>query len=135
DRMYRIPLILGLLQITNLSLPITSPFTQGSAKYSVDGNRVTFDQIEMRSKEMVMQGDGSLNFDTKQVQMKFVTDAVTWLKVPFIGDLRQSARHELLQIQVQSTIQEPKVSARSMNTITTTVDHVFRGDERTASSR
>jgi hypothetical protein len=135
DRMYKIPLVLGLLQITNLSLPITSPFTQASVKYSINGNRVAFEQIELRSKEMLMSGDGSLDFDTKQVQMKFVTDAVAWLKLPFIGDLLEQARHELLQIQVRGTLQEPKVSAHSMNTLTTTVDEVFKPGEKTASSK
>jgi len=48
QKMYRIPLVLGLLQITNLSLPITSPFTQASARYSMDGRKVTFEQIELR---------------------------------------------------------------------------------------
>ncbi len=130
EHMYRIPLVLGLLQITNLSLPVSSPFTQASVRYSIDGMRVTFEQIELRSKEMLMQGDGHLDFDTKQVKMRFVTDSTSWPKIPLIGDLIQGARHELLQIQVRGTLQEPKVSARSMNTFTTTVDEVFKGDEK-----
>ena len=48
EEMYRIPVILGLLQITNLSLPITSPFREATARYSIDGNRITFEQIELR---------------------------------------------------------------------------------------
>ncbi|WP_428939209.1 hypothetical protein [Fontivita pretiosa] len=126
-QMYRIPLVLGLLQITNLSLPITSPFTQASTRYSIDGARVTFEQIELRSREMLMQGDGSIDFDSRKVRLKFVTDSTSWLKLPLIGELLTGARHELLQIQVRGTIQEPRVRARSMNTLTTTVDEVFRG--------
>jgi hypothetical protein len=61
--------------------------------------------------------------------MTFVTDSTTWPKLPVIGDLIQGARHELLQIKVRGTLQEPKVSAGSMNTLTTTVDEVLRGDE------
>jgi hypothetical protein len=128
--MYRIPLILGLLQVTNLALPITSPFTEASARYSIDGARVTFEQIELRSKEMLMQGDGNLDFSTKQVKMSFVTDSRNWPKLPLIGDLLEGARHELLQIHVRGTLEEPKVSARAMNTITTTVDEVFKGDDK-----
>src|SRR5262249_53269684 len=45
--MYKIPLVLGLLQITNLSLPITAPFTDGQAFYSVDGQSVTFERLEL----------------------------------------------------------------------------------------
>ncbi|MGH7176597.1 MAG: hypothetical protein ACREJC_04385, partial [Tepidisphaeraceae bacterium] len=130
QQMYRIPLLLGLLQITNLSLPITSPFSEAAARYSIEGNRVTFENIEMRSKEMLMQGTGHMDFGTRQVRMTFVTDNTTWPKVPIIGELIQGARHELLQIHVKGTIQEPKVSAGTMGTFTTTVDEVFRGEEK-----
>jgi hypothetical protein len=44
----------------------------------------------------------------------------------------QTARHELLQIHVRGTLQDPKVSATSMNTFTTTIDEVLRGDDRSA---
>ncbi|HMB95148.1 MAG TPA: hypothetical protein VKK61_03835, partial [Tepidisphaeraceae bacterium] len=128
--MYHIPLMLGLMQITNLALPISSPFTEASARYSIDGQRVTFEDIELRSKDMLMQGDGHLDFDTKQVQMRFVTDSAGGFKIPIIGDLLQQARHELLQIQVRGTLQEPKVSAQSMSTLVTTVDQVFKSEDK-----
>jgi hypothetical protein len=125
--MYHIPLVLGLLQITNLALPITSPFSQATARYSIEGQRVTFEQIDLRAKEMVMQGTGHLDFDTKRVSMVFTTDNTTWPKLPIIGDLISSARHELLQINVTGTLQSPKVSATAMNTFTTTIDQVLAG--------
>jgi hypothetical protein len=126
--MYHIPLVLGLLQITNLALPITSPFSEATARYSIQGQRVTFEDIELRAKEMVMQGTGRLDFDTKHVAMTFTTDNTTWPKLPVIGDLINSARHELLQINVAGTLQAPKVSASSMNTFTTTIDQVLQGN-------
>jgi hypothetical protein len=133
QQLYKIPLLLGLLQITELALPISGPFREGSARYSIDGQRVTFEQIELRSKEMLMQGDGWLDFAKKQVRMTFVTDARGWPKLPLIGDLMQGARNELLQIHVRGTLQEPKVSASSFNILTTTIDEVFKGEQREAS--
>jgi hypothetical protein len=127
--MYHIPLVLGLLQITNLALPITSPFNEATARYSIQGQRVTFEQIELRAKEMVMQGTGHLDFDTRRVSMVFTTDNTTWPKLPIIGDIISSARHELLQIDVAGTLEAPKVSASAMNTFTTTVDQVLQGGD------
>jgi hypothetical protein len=57
--MYKIPLVLGLLQITNLSLPLTSPFTNAGTRYTVDGNAVTFESIELRGNDMLMSGSGN----------------------------------------------------------------------------
>lgn len=130
EEMYRMPVMLGLLQVTNLALPIATPFNEGTCRYSIDGNRLTFESIELRAKDMMMQGQGHLDFDEMKVRLSFVTESTTWLKIPVVGDLIQGARNELLQIQVRGTIEKPKVSASSMNTLTTTVDEVFRGDEK-----
>ena len=88
---------------------------------------MTFETIELRSKEMLMQGSGHLDFATRKVRLDFITAAQNWPKIPIIGDLLQGARNELLTIHVRGTLQDPKVSATSMNTLTTTVDEVFKG--------
>jgi hypothetical protein len=127
--MYRVPVVLGLLQVTNLALPISGPFNEATARYSVIGERVNFESLELRSDNMVMSGDGHLDFGTKQVQLTFKTDNPKGLKVPFLNDLLQGARQEFLgSIRVQGTIQEPKVTAGVMGTFTTTVDKVLKGD-------
>jgi len=126
--MYRIPLLLGLLQVTNLALPIAEPFHRGSARYSLDGERVNFDQIELRSDSMLMTGTGHLDFGTKQVRMTFVTDNPSGIRVPILNDLLKGARNELLKINVKGTITQPKVETSVMGTFTTTVDEVLRGD-------
>jgi hypothetical protein len=128
--MYKIPLVLGLLQITNLALPITSPFNQAEASYGVDGQRITFESIALRSSSMVMQGSGLLDFGAKKVRMTFTTDNPNWPKLPIVGDLLTTAKNELLQIHVTGKLEQPKVSASSINTFQTTVDEVLRGDGR-----
>jgi len=126
--MYRIPVVLGLLEIANLALPVNSPFSEGSLRYGLEGERITFEQIALRSQNMLMQGNGYLDFGSRAVRMNFTTDNPNWPKLPFIGDLIQGARSELLQIHVRGTIQDPKVSAGTFNTFTTTVDEVMKGE-------
>jgi hypothetical protein len=126
--MYRIPLVLGLLQVTNLALPISSPFNEATAVYNLDGGRVHFEQIELKASNMLIHGDGWLDFDTKKVSLGFTTDNPGGLmQVPFIKELWRGARNEMLKIQVRGTIQEPEVSARTMGTFWTTVDEVLNG--------
>ena len=128
--MYRIPMLLGLFQITNLSLPITRPFERGTISYSMEGNRISLETIELSAEQMTMSGSGHLDFAQKQVEMTFVTDSTAWPTLPIVGELLRGARHELLQIHVRGSLEEPKVSAGSMNTITTTIEEVFRDDDR-----
>jgi hypothetical protein len=128
--LYKMPLVLGLLQVTNLSLPLSSPFNEGSARYNVTGQKVMFESIEVRAKDLLISGSGQLDFGTKKVNLTFTTDNPNWPKVPILGDIVQTAKQELLQIHVKGTLQEPKVSASAMSTFTTTVDEVLKGDAK-----
>jgi len=130
QQMYRMPLVMGLFQITSMALPISSPFNEGTARYSVQGEKVIFDNIEIRSKETLMQGNGSIAYDTHQVSMTFFVDS-TWPKLPVVGDLITGARRDLLQIHVRGTLQDPQMSAGIANTFSTTIDQVFRGGSTT----
>ena len=128
--MYNIPLVLGLLQITNLALPLTSPFSEATTRYNIDGQKVGFDRIDLKSRDMTMSGGGQLDFGTKKVNLWFVTDNPTLISLPVVGPLLHGAKQELFKIHVNGTIQQPKVIASTFDTITTTVDEVFRGDEK-----
>jgi hypothetical protein len=122
--MYKVPVAMGFLQITNLSLPISQPFNEATARYSVQGQAVTFESVELHAPSMTMSGSGVLDFASKKVRMTFMTDNPNWPKLPFIDPLLQGARRELLQIKITGSIQDPKVSAGMFGTVTTTIDEV-----------
>jgi hypothetical protein len=127
-QLYRIPVLLGLLQITNLSLPIATPYDRGTASYSLVGDTVTVEQVDLQADGMRMTGSGVLDFDRKTVAMTFSTDSAGWARIPVIGDVLQGARNELLQIRIRGTLQEPKVGAGVLPTFTTTIDEVLKGE-------
>jgi AsmA-like C-terminal region len=129
QNMYRIPLILGLLQVTNLSLPISSPFENAFVRYSVEGQLVSLEEIHLSNKTMDMEGHGHIDFGSKQVEMSFATQHPDWLSFPILGGFWNTAQSELLRIHVTGSLESPKVSASSLDTVTTTVDHVFHGEQ------
>jgi hypothetical protein len=128
QKMYDIPVMLGLMQITNLALPITSPFTEISTRYSLDGERVVFEQIDLKSKDMTMSGSGELNFAQRYVSLWMTTKNPALLALPVVGPLIGGADQELLRIHIKGTIEQPKVTASTFDTVTTTVDQVFKGN-------
>jgi hypothetical protein len=126
--MYDIPVMLGLMQITNLALPLNSPFTEISTRYSMEGERVVFEQIDLKSKDMTMSGSGELNFALKSVSLWLATRNPALIALPVVGPLIGGANQELLRIHIKGTIEEPKVTASTFDTVTTTVDQVFKGN-------
>jgi hypothetical protein len=67
--------------------------------------------------------------------MTFVTDNPNWPKLPLVNEIIQGAKHELLQIHVNGTVQEPKVSGSMMHTFSTTIDEVLKGSDTSDSPR
>ena len=66
-------------------MPIKSPFSDATTHYIVEGPKVTFEQIELRAANMLMSGNGSLNFDTRRMSFAFTTDNPNWPKIPIVG--------------------------------------------------
>jgi hypothetical protein len=62
------------------------------------------------------------------VELTFDTNNSAWVNFPVVGPVWNDARSELLRIHVKGSLQSPKISASSFDTITTTVDQVITGD-------
>jgi hypothetical protein len=130
ERMYDIPVMLGLMQITSLALPVTSPFNEISTRYTLEGQKVIFDQINLKSKDMTMIGSGEMNFDTQNVSLWLSTTNPTLVGIPVLGPLLTTANQELLRIHVKGKIDKPTVAASAFNSVATTVDEVFKGTDQ-----
>ena len=128
DKMVNVPMILGVTQVVSLALPFTGGFNEATASYSLDGDRVTFSDIDLQSNEMKIKGAGWLDFGNKQVSLDFTTDT-TGKKLPVIGGLLDAARRELFQIKVRGTVTEPEVKTGSLRTVTTTIDEILGSGE------
>ncbi|HMO24673.1 MAG TPA: hypothetical protein PKB10_00235 [Tepidisphaeraceae bacterium] len=116
-QLYRMPVMLGLLQMTSLSLPIASPFDRGTASYSLQGSRLNVEAVELLADGMRMNGSGLIDFHERLVAMTFTTDAAG-----------EGARNQLLQIHVRGKLEEPKVGAGVLPTFTTTIDEIRKGN-------
>jgi hypothetical protein len=130
ERMYNIPVMLGLMQITNLALPLHSPFSQISTRYTLEGRKVIFERIELKGNDMTMTGSGEMDFALKRVSLWLATSNPTLIALPVLGPLLSGANQELLRIHVKGTIEQPTISASAFDTVTTTVDQVFKGTDQ-----
>ena len=125
--MYRVPVMLGFMQMANLTMPNDAPLRQAGVRYSVQGARVNLEAIDLRSADTTMAGNGWLDLESKKVAMTLMMSNAAADAVPIFGDLIRGARQDFLQIRVRGTLEEPKVGASTFNTLTTTIDEVLRG--------
>jgi hypothetical protein len=126
--MYKVPVVLGLMQITSLSTP--SSFSDAKVNYTIDGTRVNLDRIDLSSQKMSMPGHGQLDFGNGKVDLWFTTDNPSLISLPIVGELLQATGNQLLKIHVTGTIQHPNVATKSFDLFTTTIDQVFKADDK-----
>jgi hypothetical protein len=94
----------------------------------VEGQEVVLEQISIKGKQMSMDGGGHIDFATHKVSLSLTTNNPNALTIPLVGAMLNGAQQEMLRIHVDGTLQEPKVSASSFDTFTTTIDQVLNGD-------
>ena len=128
NRLYDIPVMLGLMQITNLQLPLNSPFDRITTRYTLEGQKVIFEKIDLKSNDVTMSGSGELDFAQRSVSLWLATNNPALIALPIVGPLLGGANQELLRVHIKGTIDQPKVSASTFDTVTTTVDQVFKGN-------
>jgi hypothetical protein len=64
------------------------------------------------------------------VSLWLATSNPALIALPIVGPLLGGANQELLRIHIKGTIDQPKVSATTFDTVTTTVDEVFKGNDQ-----
>ena len=128
DKLFKVPLVLGLLQVTNLALPVAQPFNVAEVQFDIGGPLLRFEKFEARADalagtgEMKLSGRGTLNYETGRILMTFDTSNRGWDAIPLVGDLVGLARNELVGVEVTGTLTEPQVSGRSLPTVLGTFD-------------
>ncbi|MGE5612260.1 MAG: hypothetical protein ACM359_23635, partial [Bacillota bacterium] len=133
--LYHIPAMFGFLQVANLAFPGNKPFNDASAKYTIRGQQVIFEQIELRSPNMLMQGNATLDFATRRVHMSLTPDNPGIPNIPIFGDIIDVAKREVFPIEAFGTIEEIRVQARPMNTFRTVIEVLKAKDTKNKDSK
>jgi hypothetical protein len=122
--MYKIPLLLGLVQMVDLALPATEPMNQVTADYILDNSSFRIESLEMRSPTTVIQAKGTIDLGTRKLDLILTTDSPQKLKIPGWEQIIGPLKKELFQIRLQGSLDEPKVHARALPTLQTTIDQM-----------
>ena len=132
--MYKVPLLLGLVQIIDLSLSFPEPMNQVSTDYVLDNSKIRIENMEMRSPTTIVRATGTVDLGTRMFDLLLTTDSPKKLSIPIPGwdNLIADLKKELFQIRLQGSLQEPKVKALALPTLRATIDQVFRPEKAPA---
>lgn len=111
-RLYRLPLILSILNVLNLSLPEEDAFHTVEGRFDLVGSEVRFNQLVLRGSAMALAGFGRLNLKDMSVDLRFVSVSPhEWARIPVLSELLEGAVRELVEIRVGGNLRKPRVQA------------------------
>ncbi len=109
-RIYDVPMAMGLMQIVTLRLPISSDFQHADVRYIINNNIVRFQPISLSSPGVNLLGEGSLNLQSSDLDLRFITQSPHGTRVPLLGVLFGLARSQLLELRVSGTLAKPVIA-------------------------
>ncbi len=103
----RLPLLLPLIEVSNLQVPGNDPLDFGEAVFFVDGDRVVFERVGVFAQSVEIFGYGQMTLPGLELDLRFSSRAAE--RLPIVSDLLERFRDELITTHVGGTARSPEV--------------------------
>lgn len=128
----RLPLLLPLIEVSNLQVPGNDPLDFGEAVFYLDGDRVVFERLGVFARSVEIFGYGQMTLPDMGLDLRFSSRAAE--RLPVISDILERFRDELITTRVRGTAKDPEISteqfARTRRLLTGAVGGKMSEEER-----
>lgn len=125
--MYRLPVVLALVQVLNLAIPDAHAFDHVKADFFVVGDRVQFSEMSLRSNALALIGTGTLMIPDRGVDLDLVNVSPhSWARMPILAEFVEGASRELMELHVTGPLSRPTVRARPLRALSEEFKRLFR---------
>jgi hypothetical protein len=108
SRVLDIPVLLRLVEASNLVLPLGDSIDLVRSKFYIDANTVAFQSLDAYSSSIVLTGYGTMTLPGKELDLRFNSESAR--PIPVISWLVEGIRDSLVSTAVTGTPDNPKVS-------------------------
>lgn len=124
----KLPLMLPLLELSNLQPPFGEPLNFASARVHIEGDRAVFDEIAVESDSLAIVGEGEARLSDSSLDLRFRTRAGR--RIPILTDILETLRDEVVTTRVTGTLAQPEVKAEGLTATRKMLGDIFRGEKR-----
>ncbi len=107
-RLYELPVVLGMLQLINLALPVSSSFDEAAVAFQIEGETALLDRISFEARGVQIAGSGTMNYRTQQVDIMLTTRNPEAPDIWPISDLFNAVKDELVKVHITGTLKKPR---------------------------
>ncbi|MBN4058864.1 hypothetical protein JYU10_00175, partial [bacterium AH-315-J04] len=126
-RMYRLPLILAILHVVNLSSPQENAFQDAEVDFFVLGNRLELSSIVMRGTALALMGTGTATLPDFGLNLNLINISPhQWARIPGLTDFLEGASRELVELHITGPASQPTVTPRPLRGISEELKRLFQ---------
>ena len=127
--LYQLPILVQFFGKLRIKPSEAVAFTDGEVRFSIYGDNMTFNQMQLWGDLIALHGSGTLN-RTKEVDLTFntrVSPQNIWSEItrPFGEN-----QFTLWTISVKGPIADPVIERRALNTVNETLERLFGNVDR-----
>ena len=112
---YQLPLMVQLLSILKLRSPDDTAFTSSDIDFRIVSGRCFLEKVDFKGDAVSLYGQGEMGFD-KSINLTFIPRAFRHEpRIPMFRELVRGASGQLMEIHVDGTIDDPKVTRRFLS--------------------
>ena len=124
--MYRLPIILEILNFLKLSIPEQDAFSEAEADFFIIGDRAELKNILLRGSVLALAGHGTMSLPDRGVDLHLAySNPRGWPAVPILDDLIK----ELVELHVTGPLSQPTVKPRPFGGLQDEFRRLFRKRE------
>ena len=125
-QMYKLPILLMILHVINLSVPQEDAFQTARAEFFVDGDQLRFSHFELHGSALELTGTGTLSIPDRGLDL--VLYSVSPRKTPISAVITPISR-EVLELHVTGSLADPKIQKRFLPGVTEEIRQLFKKRE------
>jgi len=119
----QMPLLLPLVQFSNLQLPLDERLSVASAEFFLRGSTIVFEDVSAFSDSVRFFGYGTATWPGLELDLRFNSRAVR--RMPVISGLIEGIRDELVSTTVTGPARDPKVSTTPLRATSRMLETLF----------
>jgi hypothetical protein len=125
-RMFRLPLMLAILDVLGLAAPEDPPPQSASADFVIQGPAVELRDILVRDNTVAMIGSGRVNRGPVDLDLRLVAVSPhRWFKLGVLTEFLEGAARELVEINVRGPLSDPAITATPLRSVGGALDTLF----------
>jgi len=123
---YRMPIVLSMLQVLNLAMPLRNSFKALDATGYLVGDEISLSDARISGDGVMLIGQGTVTLPNLASDLIFVSvNPSRWGRVPVLNDLLDGVSRRLVALGVSGTLHDPIVRVRPFHGLAQELRSIF----------